>query len=209
MGSFISTSQFATKPRKIHQGIAVARDVVNYACNKNVNMACVTLDMKSGFNLLQMDFVYYCFERYGLFKRLIEIFKNIYSDALALTYINGNISKTIPDLRNTLRQGGCGSMQLFNIGVNPLLQLLESKLQGITMYSMPRAGPIEKDQMSIPDLEQTEKLVAYVDDIMPFLTKEEEFYILDICLKLFEQASGCRFHHDPLSQKCTVMPLGN
>ena len=63
-------------------------------------------------------------------------------------------------------------MQLFNIGVNPLLQLLESKLQGITMYSMPRAGPIEKVQMSIPDLEQTEKLVAYVDDIMPFLTKE-------------------------------------
>ena len=65
MGSFISTSQFATKPRIIHQGIAVARDVINYACNKNVNMACVTLDMKSGFDLLQMDFVYYCFERYG------------------------------------------------------------------------------------------------------------------------------------------------
>ena len=57
MGSFISTSQFATKPRKIHQGIAVARDVINYACNKNVNMACVTLYMKSGFDLLQMDFV--------------------------------------------------------------------------------------------------------------------------------------------------------
>ena len=128
MGSFISTSQFATKPRKIHQGIAVARDVINYACNKNVNMACVTLDMKCGFDLLQMDFVYYCFERYGFSMRSIEIFKNIYSDALALTYINGNISKTIPDLRNTLRQGGCGSMQLFNIGVNPLVQLLESKL---------------------------------------------------------------------------------
>ena len=68
MGSFISTSQFATKPRKIHQGIAVARDVINYACNKNVNMACVTLDMKCGFDLLQMDFVYYCFERYGFSK---------------------------------------------------------------------------------------------------------------------------------------------
>ena len=34
-------------------------------------------------------------------------------------------------------------------------------------------------------------------------------YILDKCLKLFEQASGCRFHRDPHSQKCTVMPLGN
>ena len=51
MGSFISSSQYASKPRKIHQGVAVARDVVNYACIKNVNMACVTLDMKSGLDL--------------------------------------------------------------------------------------------------------------------------------------------------------------
>ena len=65
MGSFISSSQYATKPRKIYQGVAVARDVINYACNKNVNLACVTLDMKSGFDLLQMDFVYYCLERYA------------------------------------------------------------------------------------------------------------------------------------------------
>ena len=77
MGSFISTSQYATKPRKIIQGVAVARDVVNYASSKNVNIACVTLDMKSGFDLLQMDFVYYCFERYGFSKRSIEIFKNM------------------------------------------------------------------------------------------------------------------------------------
>ena len=209
MESFISTSQYATKPRKIHQGVAVARDVVNYASSKNVNIACVTLDMKSGFDLLQMDFVYYCFERYGFSKKSIDIFKNVYSNALALIYINGSISKTIPDLRNTLRQGGCGSMQLFNIGVNPLLQLLESNLQGITIYSMPRAGPLNENQESIPDLEQNEKLVAYVDDIMPFLTKEEEFSVLNKCLILFEQASGCRFHRDPLSQKCTVMPLGN
>ena len=33
----------------------IALDVVKYACSKNVNMACVTLDMKSGFDLLQMD----------------------------------------------------------------------------------------------------------------------------------------------------------
>ena len=55
MDSFISSSQYATKPRKIYQGVAVARDVINYACNKNVNLACVTLDMKNGFDLLQMS----------------------------------------------------------------------------------------------------------------------------------------------------------
>ena len=77
--------------------------------------------MKNGFDLLQMDFVYYCLERHGFSRKSIDIFKNIYSNALALTYINGQISKTIPDLRNTLCQSECGSMQLFNTGVNPLL----------------------------------------------------------------------------------------
>ena len=51
--------------------------------------------------------------------------------------------------------------------------------------------------------------MSYVDDIMPFLTEEEEFFILDRSLKLFELASGCQFHRDPHSQKCTVMPIGN
>ena len=100
-------------------------------------------------------------------------------------------------------------MQIFNIGVNPLLQLLESSLKGVSIYNMPRAGPVEEDQEGIPALEQREKVVSYVDDIMPFITEEDEFFILDKCLKLFEQASGCRFHRDPESQKCTVMPLGN
>ena len=27
--------------------------------------------------------------------------------------------------------------------------------------------------------------------------------------KIIRAASRCRFHRDPLSQKCTVMPLGN
>ena len=73
-------------------------------------------------------------------------------------------------------------MQLFNIGVNPLVQLLECSLKGVSIYSMPRAGPVEEDQENIPALEQREKVVSYVDDIMPFITEENEFYILDECL---------------------------
>ena len=45
-------------------------------------------------------------------------------------------------------------MQPFNNGVNPLLQLLESNLKGISIYSMPRAGPAEEGQDSILALEQ-------------------------------------------------------
>ena len=64
MQEYISPSQYACKPKKIQQGLAAARDVVNYASKKKIGMACVALDMKSGFDFLQMEFVYFCFKKF-------------------------------------------------------------------------------------------------------------------------------------------------
>ena len=89
MQQYISPSQYACKPKKIQHGLTAARDVVNYASKKKVGMACVALDMKSGFDFLQMDFVYFCFKKYGFTDEAINIFKNIYSNALATLVLNG------------------------------------------------------------------------------------------------------------------------
>ena len=208
MQQYISPSQYACKPKKIQHGLTAARDVVNYASKKKVGMACVALDMKSGFDFLQMDFVYFCFKKYGFTDEAINIFKNIYSNALATLVLNGKASKLLEDLRECLRQGGCGSMGIFCTGVNPLIQLLEHKLEGITIYEAPVLGPILENEKPIPSIKKNEKVVGYVDDVAPFITKIEEFVILDESLKTFEKASGCKFHRDPSSQKCKVMPVG-
>ena len=121
MPQFISDSQFASKPRKIHQGISAARDLVSFAEKESLDMALLALDMKSGFDFLQMDFVYFCMRKYGFSDMSINIFKNVYGSALALSVVNGQRSKLIRDVRKTLRQGGSGSMQIFNIGVNPII----------------------------------------------------------------------------------------
>ena len=68
--------------------------------------------------------------------------------------INGQRSKLIKDLRETLRQGGSGSMQIFSIGVNPLIQILESKLQGVTLYSLPVFGPVEEQEEKMAPVEK-------------------------------------------------------
>ena len=68
-----------------------------------------------------MEFVYFCFKKYGFSDKTIDIFKNIYGSALALSVVNGKSSKLIKDLRETLRQGGSGSMGIFNVGVNPII----------------------------------------------------------------------------------------
>ena len=36
----------------------------------------------------------------------------------------------------------------------------------------------------------------------------EEFSLVDKCLALFENASGCKLHRDPMNMKCKFLPLG-
>ena len=70
--------------------------------------------MKSGFDFLQMDFVYFCLQKYGFSDKTINVIENVYGSALAISVVNGKRSNFIFDLRETLRQGGSGSMQMFN-----------------------------------------------------------------------------------------------
>ena len=101
-----------------------------------------------------------------------------------------------------LRQGGSRSMQILDIGVNPLIQQLETHLQGLVLYSLPVCGPVEEHEEKMPQLEKKTSIIGYVDDLNPVITKVEEFDICNSYLILFERASGCKFHRDPTSQKC-------
>ena len=99
-------------------------------------------------------------------------------------------------------------MGIFCSGVNPLLQLLEHRLEGITIYEAPVLGPVSENEKTVHGIKKNKKVIGYVDDIAPYITKKEEFTILDESLKIFERASGCKFHRDQNSQKCKVMPMG-
>ena len=208
MCKFISPSQYAIKPRRIQYAISTARDIINFVHKKNIPMGFMSLDMEAAFDNLSMEYVYKCFAKYGLTPSVINIFRNIYSDAMALSYINGSMSKMIMDVTGNLRQGGCGSMEIFVVGVNPLLQLLNKKLKGITLYKAPIHGPLRENDSTLPHLVKTEKVVGYVDDACPVVTSVDEFFTVDSCLKLFESASGCKFHRNPLTQKCKVTLFG-
>ena len=99
-------------------------------------------------------------------------------------------------------------MQIFDVGVNPLIQQLERNLQGITLYRLPVLGPVREHEQRLSPIEKKTKIIGYVDDLNPIVTKVEEFKTLDFYLSIFERASGCKFHRDPNSQKCKITPLG-
>ena len=121
MSKFISKSQYAVKPRKIHQGISAARDVINFISKKNIPAAFLCLDMKAGFDNLNLSFTWYCLKKYGFSTQAIDILRNMYSGPQAVSYINGSVSQIFTDQTGNLRQGGSASMQIFVVSVNPLL----------------------------------------------------------------------------------------
>ena len=168
----------------------------------------MSLDMEAAFDNLSLEYVYKCLDKYGFSDTAVNIFRNIYSEAMALCYINGSMSKVILDLTGNLRQGGCCSMEIFVVGVNPLLQLLEKKLKGVTLYETPIQGPLNENDIALPKFIKSGKIIGFVDDACPIVRTEAEFFIVNDCLILFEAASGCKFHRNPATQKCKITLYG-
>ena len=56
-------------------------------------------------------------------------------------------------------------------------------------------------------VEERYKVMGYADDVKPSVTSMEEFLLVDRAMALFEGASGCKLHRDPLNKKCKFLPL--
>ena len=118
------------------------------------------------------------------------------SNHLTIVVINNIRGQCFPNHRWSIRQGDRPSSVFFCYGLDPHLDGLERRLQGIPMY-------LDSDRQA-----ETYKLRAYVDDVKPGITSMQGFTIVDQGSALFEAASGCVLHRDPASGKVKFMPLG-
>ena len=53
-------------------------------------------------------------------------------------------------------------------------------------------------------MEERYKVIGYTDAAV---TSMAEFLLVDKAVTLFEKASGCRLHRDPVNKKCKFIPL--
>ena len=103
-------------------------------------------------------------------------------------------------------------MILFGYGLDPYLERLRDKLEGIVIHSasLPVQGPVLQGEDGLPPLYVEERFTAfaYADDVKNSIVGMHELIMVDEETKLFEQASGCELHRDPASQKVKFLPLG-
>ena len=133
---------------------------------------------------------------------------NIYSNNLTIVVVNNILGKVIPNNYWSIRQGDRPSSALFCYGIDPHIIWLENRLQGITIHRQPALGPVLPGVQTLPEVKEVYKVIGYIDDIKPAITSMNEFRLVDFGSSLFEAASGCILHRDPLSGKVKFLPLG-
>ena len=119
------------------------------------------------------------------------------------------LGRAITNTRLFIRQGDKASMEWFTYGIDPIINYLERRLQGILIHSSPVHGPLRSiTSPPLPPAELRYKLIAYCDDVKPAITSMAEFLLVDRAMLLFEKSSGCKMHRDPTAGKCKFLALG-
>ena len=198
----------AGEDRRIHHGINLARDAIWAAGSRNQACGILDTDLVAGFDYMTLNWCLSVMERKGACQEFLSRLRNLYSNNFSVIVVNNIHGAAVKNLRLTLRQGDIPSMELFCFGIDPLLHRLERLLQGILIAAVPVQGPPLQGMPPLPKLEQRYKLIGYADDNKPAITSMEEFKTVDDSLALFEKASGCKLHRDPLNKKCKFLPLG-
>ena len=194
--------------RRIHHGINLARDAIWAAGRRGLGCGILDTDLEAGFDYMTLSWCLKVLRKKGANPDFIAKLKNLYDKHLSVVVVNNIPGAAIQNTRLTLRQGDVPSMELFSVGIDPLLVLLERSLEGILISSVPVQGPRLRDGPPLPELELRYKVIGYADDSKPAITSMAEFQTVDNALTLFENASGCKVHRDPRNQKCKFLALG-
>ena len=206
----LSPNQYvAGKDRKIHHGIAKARDAIQSVMKSKDGCGIADTDFAAAFDWLVLEWVWKVLHKMGVESNIINRLQRLYKNSTTIVVVNNKLGRVMLDKRGSLRQGGCGSMEWFCIGIDPLLRYLERRLKGILISSLPVYGPsLQGHPVPLPPLEERYKLIAYCDDVKPSVTTMSEFITIDTACSLFERSSGCRLHRDITADKCKFLALG-
>ena len=128
--------------RRVHHGIALARDAINAAGKSRLGCGILDTDLIAAFDWMVMPWVQLVLAKKGLCEEAISRISNLYSDSVSLVVVNNMLGRTIGNVRLSIRQGDKASMEWFTYGIDPILTYLEKRLTGILIYSIPVQGPL-------------------------------------------------------------------
>jgi hypothetical protein len=109
--------------QSIFDQVKLARMMVNYAEVTQKDGFIVALDQEKAYDKISHDYLWRSLGKYNIHPRFIHTAKSLYESAETRVIINGVVSSPFQVSRG-VRQGDPLSCLLFNLGIEPLANLL-------------------------------------------------------------------------------------
>ena len=145
----------------------------------------IDLDFVAAFDNTVFEWVFQVLWKKGLSEVIITRLTNLYSSRVTIPVINNIPGKPLRNIRDTLAQGCPSSMNWFAYAIDPVLNFLETNLQGIPIHSLPIHGTHSEGQPPLGHAEERYKVLGLADDLKPSVCNMEEFAIVEKAARLF------------------------
>lgn len=171
--------------RKAEDVLALVRDVMILAEEKQIQGAIATLDFSKAFDRVSRPVIWKVLDKLGFPPNFTAMLKGLYVDVQAVIDVGEAQTKPIK-CENSVRQGCPLSVPLYLIYIEPLLRMLKKRLRGIDSFKA------------------SAKTAGFVDDVTLFLKNNVDIHAAGGTIEQFCRWTGARLNR----KKTNIMFLG-
>ena len=95
----------AGEDRRVHHGIALARDAINAAGKSRLGCGILDTDLVAAFDWMVMPWVQLVLAKKGLCDQAISRITNLYSNNVSMVVVNNMLGRSIGNVRLSIRHG--------------------------------------------------------------------------------------------------------
>ncbi|KAJ4929012.1 hypothetical protein JOQ06_004633 [Pogonophryne albipinna] len=161
--------------RSMVDNVHLIRDVLEVSSSLGINTGLISLDQEKAFDRVEHSFLWKVMEKFGFSAGFIAKIKVLYNKIESVLKFNGGLCAPFRVCRG-VRQGCALSGMLYALSLEPLLNKIRSKLQGLFL----------------PGFGGGMFLSAYADDIIVFIRDQKDTDILVNIVRDFSSASAAR-----------------
>lgn len=179
----------AVPGRSLFANLNMTRDAFQYATEKRVSGAFLSLDQAKAFDRVRHAYLFETLREFGLPAGFVNIIKLLYSDLRCHVVVNGSTTDTFQYTRG-IRQGCPLGPTLFVLSIEPLLTSVagDTRIRGL-----PLTGTAEL------------KILGYADDISLFVRDASSLDRFRQLFAFYAAASGAQLNEE----KCRALRFGN
>ncbi|KAJ4923075.1 hypothetical protein JOQ06_027811 [Pogonophryne albipinna] len=161
--------------RSMVDNVHLIRDVLEVSSSLGINTGLISLDQEKAFDRVEHSFLWKVMEKFWFSAGFIAKIKVLYNKIESVLKFNGGLCAPFRVCRG-VRQGCALSGMLYALSLEPLLNKIRSKLQGLFL----------------PGFGGGMVLSAYADDIIVFIRDQKDTDILVDIVRDFSSASAAR-----------------